>query len=33
LPYGLLGEDGFFKKLKIIFDYSKEQIELKEKEN
>lgn len=29
LPYGLLGQNDFFKKFKIIFDYSKERFELK----
>lgn len=33
MPYGLLGQDDFFKKFKIIFDYSKKQFELKEKIN
>jgi hypothetical protein len=31
LPYGLLGQDDFFKQFKIILDYSKKQFEMKEK--
>lgn len=31
LPYGLLGQTGFFDRFKVIFDYSTKQIELKPK--
>jgi len=33
LPYGLLGQNDFFKKFKVIFDYSKERFEIKENNN
>jgi len=33
LPYGLLGQNDFFEKFKVIFDYSKERFEIKEKGN
>lgn len=33
LPYGLLGQDDFFKQFRIIFDYSKEQFEIRPKDN
>lgn len=33
LPYGILGQNDFFQKFKIIFDYSKERLEIKENNN
>jgi len=33
LPYGLLGQDDFFKQFRIIFDYSKEQFEIRPKDS
>ncbi len=30
LPYGILGQDGFFDKWRIRFEYDKENVELKE---
>ena len=31
-PYGIVGQDGFFKHFKVIFDRSNEEIELKNKQ-
>ncbi|MEA1872222.1 MAG: hypothetical protein U9M91_02365 [Chloroflexota bacterium] len=33
LPYGLLGQQGFFDLFILVFDYSKERVELKPKNN
>ncbi len=33
LPYGLLGQDDFFKQFKVTFDYSKEEFELRPNNN
>ena len=33
MPYGLLGQEGFFNLFNVIFDYRKERIELKPKNN
>ncbi len=31
MPYGILGQKGFFNLFKVIFDYTGEDIELREK--